>query len=114
MPTHDLPTLLSLDDPRYLRRLVREINAQNAGVYLSAAVSKTKSNPRLCGLARFSEAKQVICFPGTEGSAAPVLHKITAAQAAEAFCEGGRGLVIYASRRKTHPDLRTDGQKASL
>jgi len=95
-----LPTMLALDDPRYLRRLAREINQQNSGVYLSAAVAKTESNPRLCGRASFSESEQVIRFPATQGAGKEVVYKVTPAQAGEAFMEGGRGNTIYVSREE--------------
>lgn len=95
-----LSTMLALDDPRYLRRLTREINQQRSGVYLSAAIAKTESNPRLCGRASFSESEQVIRFPACEGAEEEVVHKVTPAQAGEAFMEGGRGDTIYASREE--------------
>ena len=97
---HKLPALLSLDDPRYLRRLVRTINEESSGVYLSAAISNTESNPRLCGRARYSESEKVIHFPAFMGGEDERVYKVTPQQAGEAFMEGGRGNTIYASREE--------------
>ena len=87
-----------MNDPRYLRRLVRELNTRRAGVYLCGQVAGTQDNPRLCGRARYSESGNVIQFPGFMGAGEKSIYEVTPQQAGEAFIEGGRGQTIYASR----------------
>jgi hypothetical protein len=76
----------------YLKRLVREINNCQYGVYLASDVAGVPHNPRLCGRAKLNKNGAVIFPTLTQTFIVP------RELAPDAFMEGGTGNIICASR----------------